>query len=291
MNPSEDQSELRDLFARQAAGVPVPEPRLTEITNHDAATPPTRARDASRVVLVAAAAAMVVTGLVGIGMWRSADAPDLSPSGNSLDLTDTTAHPDVVQAPADSAAVTTSDPTFPQADPNAENFLITGTDNNACVDPDSPYAPAFGDRSNMGERSDTIMMWRVDPTTSQVTVLSFPRDLWVTIDDRPGQQRINAAYERDNPQKLINTIYNNFGITTDHFIQVDFCAFKTLVDAVDGVTVPFATPVRDSTTGLNVPAAGCFTFDGDHALAYVRSRHLESYTPDGGWVPDPTSDL
>jgi len=291
MNPSEDQSELRDLFARQAAGVPVPEPRLTEITNHDAATPPTRARDASRVVLVAAAAAMVVTGLVGIGMWRSADAPDLSPNGNSLDLTDTTAHPDVVQAPADSAAVTTSEPTFPQADPNAENFLITGTDNNACVDPDSPYAPAFGDRSNMGERSDTIMMWRVDPTTSQVTVLSFPRDLWVTIDDRPGQQRINAAYERDNPQKLINTIYNNFGITTDHFIQVDFCAFKTLVDAVDGVTVPFATPVRDSTTGLNVPAAGCFTFDGDHALAYVRSRHLESYTPDGGWVADPTSDL
>src|SRR4029077_8019635 len=109
--------------------------------------------------------------------------------------------------------------------------------------------------------------------TSQIAVLSFPRDLWVTIDGQ-AKQRINSAYERDNPQKLINTIYNNFGINTDHYIQVDFCAFKTLVDAVDGVSVPFTTPVRDANSGLNVPEAGCYTFDGDHALAYVRSRKL-----------------
>ena len=128
------------------------------------------------------------------------------------------------------------------------------------------------------------MMWRINPDTSQVAVLSFPRDLWVTIDGRSSQQRINVAYERDNPQKLINTIYQNFGIVTDHFIQVDFCAFQKLVDAVDGVTVPFATPVRDPNTGLNVPEAGCFTFDGDHALAYVRSRKMQSYTDEDGWV-------
>ena len=101
---------------------------------------------------------------------------------------------------------------FPPAEPGAKNFLITGADNNSCVDPDSPYAPAFGDRSNIGERSDTIMMWRVNPDTSQVAVLSFPRDLWVTIAGRSSKQRINVAYERDNPQLLIDTIYQNFGI-------------------------------------------------------------------------------
>ncbi len=191
----------------------------------------------------------------------------------------------------DSAATTTPPPRSPPAEPGAKNFLITGADNNSCVDPDSPYAPAFGDRSNIGERSDTIMMWRINPDTSQVAVLSFPRDLWVTIDGRSSQQRINVAYERDNPQKLINTIYQNFGIVTDHFIQVDFCAFQKLVDAVDGVTVPFATPVRDPNTGLNVPEAGCYTFDGDHALGYVRSRKMQSYTDEDGWVTDGTSDL
>ena len=108
---------------------------------------------------------------------------------------------------------------------------------------------------------------------------------------RSSQQRINTAYERDNPQQLIDTIYQNFGIDIDHFVQVDFCAFKKLVDAVDGVTVPFATPVRDTNTGLNVPEAGCFTFNGDHALAYVRSRHSSTRTPTATWKTDGTSDL
>ena len=181
--------------------------------------------------------------------------------------------------------------TFPPAEPEAKNFLITGADNNSCIDPDSRFAPAFGDRSSFGERSDTIMMWRINPSTSQVAVLSFPRDLWVTIAGRSSKQRINVAYDRDNPQKLIDTIYQNFGITTDHFVQVDFCAFKTLVNAVGGVAVPFDAPVRDVSTGLNVPQAGCFTFDGDHALAYVRSRKLQTFTEEGEWVTDPTSDL
>ena len=181
--------------------------------------------------------------------------------------------------------------TFPLAEPATRNFLITGADNNACVDPDSPYAGAFGDRSSLGERSDTIMMWRVNPAASQVAVLSFPRDLWVTIAGRSSKQRINVAYERDQPQRLIDTIYQNFGITTDHFIQVDFCAFRTLVDAVDGVSVPFDRPVRDAATGLNVPVAGCFTFDGDHALAYVRSRKLQALDGNGKWITDGTSDL
>jgi LCP family protein required for cell wall assembly len=181
--------------------------------------------------------------------------------------------------------------TFPPAEPDAKNFLITGADNNACIDPDSPYAPAFGDRTNLGERSDTIMMWRVNPSTSQIAVLSFPRDLFVDIAGTSRRGRINEAYERDNPQKLIDTIYQNFGINTDHFVQVDFCAFRTLVNAVGGVAVPFATPVRDPNTGLNVPEAGCFTFDGDHALAYARSRKLQYLDASGEWRQDPTSDL
>jgi LCP family protein required for cell wall assembly len=198
------------------------------------------------------------------------------------------------QPPADSVAPSESvapPETFPPVEPGAKNFLITGADNNSCIDPDSPYAPAFGDRTNLGERSDTIMMWRVNPSTSQVAVLSFPRDLFVDIAGTSRKGRINEAYERDNPQKLIDTIYQNFGINTDHFVQVDFCAFRTLVEAVGGVAVPFETPVRDPNTGLNVPEAGCFTFDGDHALAYTRSRKLQWLDENGEWRQDPTSDL
>ncbi|MEO6125649.1 MAG: LCP family protein [Ilumatobacteraceae bacterium] len=182
--------------------------------------------------------------------------------------------------------------TFPKADPTAKNFLITGSDNNACIDPSSPYAGAFGDRSTLGERSDTIMVMRVDPSTSQAAVLSFPRDLWVTIAGTDTESRINSAYVKGDPSKLIQTIYDNFGIGIDHFIQVDFCAFKTLVDAVGGVPVPFSYPARDDNTGLDVPTPGCFTFSGDAALAYVRSRHYEYLDPTTNvWKEDPAADL
>ncbi|MBA3286871.1 MAG: LCP family protein [Acidimicrobiia bacterium] len=188
---------------------------------------------------------------------------------------------------------TTTTATFPVADPEARNFLITGADNGACIDPDSPFAAAFGDRESMGERSDTIMIFRVDPANSRVAVLSFPRDLYVTIAGAGNSSRINSAYSRDEPQRLIDTIYENFGVVTDHFMQVDFCAFKTLVDSVGGVAVPFDFPARDPNTGLNVPTTGCFEFNGEHALAYVRSRKYDYEDPpgSGNWLRDPTSDL
>ncbi|MCU1388529.1 MAG: hypothetical protein JWL72_1867 [Ilumatobacteraceae bacterium] len=182
--------------------------------------------------------------------------------------------------------------TFPVADPQAKNFLITGADNNSCVDQSSPFAGAFGDRTSLGERSDTIMIMRVDPSTNQAAVLSFPRDLWVTIAGRDGESRINSAYVKNDPSTLVATIYQNFGIGIDHFIQVDFCAFKTLVDAVGGVPVPFQAATRDTHTGLNIPQPGCFTLSGDHALAYVRSRHYETYdATKNEWVEDPLADL
>jgi LCP family protein required for cell wall assembly len=226
----------------------------------------------------------------GAGQSGAAPAPLTPPSAPEVTTPASAPEPEATSAPT--VEVTTA-PTFPEADPEASNFLLTGADNGACVDPNSPYAAAFGDREGMGERSDTIMVFRVDPATSRVAVLSFPRDLYVEIADTGNRARINSAFRRDEPQRLINTIYENFGIGIDHFIQVDFCAFKTLVDAVGGVSVPFDFPARDPNTGLNVPTTGCFAFDGEHALAYVRSRHYEyEYPPGSGeWHDDETSDL
>ena len=89
--------------------------------------------------------------------------------------------------------------TFPPADPAAKNFLITGSDANACVDPHSQWSGAADPaRDNIGMRSDTIMVMRVDPASHQAAVLSFPRDLWLKIPGR-SDNRINTAYvERDN---------------------------------------------------------------------------------------------
>jgi LCP family protein required for cell wall assembly len=134
-------------------------------------------------------------------------------------------------------------------------------------------------------------MWRVNTETGAIAALSFPRDLYVRLDGgRRG--RINTAFDADDPNRLIATIRSNFGIDTDHYVQIDFCAFKNLVDSVDGVGIPFESPVRDRGTGLAIPTTSCSTLDGDEALAYVRSRKLEFERPagSGNWVIDPSSD-
>ncbi len=183
-------------------------------------------------------------------------------------------------------ASTTVPGTFPAADPAAKNFLITGSDANACVDPNSPWANAADPaRENIGNRTDSIMVMRLDPATRQAAVLSFPRDLWVKIPGR-GKNRINSAGEQ-----LPQTLYDNFGITVDHELEVDFCAFKLLVDAVGGVAVPFSTPIKDANVGLDITVAGCHVFSGDEALAYVRSRHLKWVDENGKAHEDRASDL
>lgn len=187
----------------------------------------------------------------------------------------------------DNGANTTTT-TIVLAEPDAANFLITGADNNDCPGAEG----STGDRSDLGERSDTIMIWRANPDTNQLAVLSLPRDLYVK-GPNGGKTKINSQYRRDDPDRLIDTIYLNFGIPIDHYIQIDFCAFKRLVNAVGGVTVPFEFPARDRKSNLNIPTAGCVTLDGDMALAYVRSRAYQFENPagSGNWQSDGTSDF
>jgi len=208
------------------------------------------------------------------------------------DILDTSADgPSVVLPGATTTLPTTADPAAPPtslvlAEPEAANFLVVGSDNGGCSD-----QIATGDRDDLGERSDTLMIWRANPDTDQLAVLSFPRDLYVDIGGR--RDRINTAYERDDPRRLIETIATNFGVPVDHYIQVDFCAFRELVNAVGGVEVPFQYPARDRRAGLAITEAGCVNLDGDTALAYVRSRHYQYEDPAGSdnWRTDGTSDF
>jgi LCP family protein required for cell wall assembly len=181
---------------------------------------------------------------------------------------------------------------LPIGDLKAKNFLITGSDNNACIAKDSPYAGGFGKRSTYGERSDSIMVIRVNPIDNQAAVISFPRDMWVTQAGSTRQGRINTNFDKKNPNRLIRTIKENFGISIDHYVNIDFCAFKEVIDAVGGVRVPFANKARDKRTGFKVLKSDvCYTFEGDHALAYMRSRHYQWYDPAlQKWRTDPSSD-
>jgi LCP family protein required for cell wall assembly len=181
---------------------------------------------------------------------------------------------------------------LPEGDRTAKNFLITGSDNNACISKDSPFYGGFGQRSAYGSRSDSLMVVRVNPIDNQAAILSFPRDMWVKQAGSSRSNRINANFNKNDPNRLIRTLKENFNINIDHYINVDFCAFAGIVDAVGGVRVPFQYKARDKRTGFKVLRARvCYTFQGDHALAYMRSRHYSWFDPaTRNWRTDGTSD-
>ena len=180
---------------------------------------------------------------------------------------------------------------IPEGDLSTKNFLITGRDNNECVDSDSKYGKTVEGRTGYAGLTDTIMIIRVNPKENQAAVLSFPRDLYVRIAKSDSRNRINTAFRPNEPQRLVDTIMTNFGVSVDHYIAVDFCAFKTIVNAVGGVSIPFAYAARDKNTMFQVKEPGCAKLDGDAALAYVRSRHYAYFDPKKNkWVGDPSGD-
>ena len=171
------------------------------------------------------------------------------------------------------------------------NFLIVGADSDAGLASNDPVRNGrdSGDNAAFGVRSDTIMVVRIDPKTTDAQILSFPRDLWVDIPGK-SRNRINSSLQFGGPGLLISTIKQDFGIDINHYVQVDFAGFKKLVSLLGGVPVYFNTPVRDQ-GGLNVQYPGCTTLDQNGALAYVRARHFQYQNANGRWVGDPTSDL
>jgi polyisoprenyl-teichoic acid--peptidoglycan teichoic acid transferase len=171
-----------------------------------------------------------------------------------------------------------------------ETFLLVGSDTRSGADPNSPDFGGIGGYENGEVRhSDTIMILRHEKATGKASLLSIPRDLYVTIAGTKKKARINTAYDKGT-DVLVQTIEENFNIPINHYVEVDFNGFKSLVDAVGGVEACFWYPTRDTHTGLDAPRAGCYDLNGTQALQYTRSRYFEEFR-DGEWSTDERYDL
>jgi LCP family protein required for cell wall assembly len=141
-----------------------------------------------------------------------------------------------------------------------------------------------------GERTDTIMMVRIDPHTNRTILVSIPRDLYLPIAGTNRSDRVNSAYSVGGAPALVETVQQGLGVKINHYAEVDFVGFQQIVDAVGGVTVYVPAPARDNYSGLEINNPGCVSLAGEQALAWVRSRYYE-YLSDGKWIQDPRSDL
>lgn len=157
-----------------------------------------------------------------------------------------------------------------------QNFLVIGTD-----------AKGPEESPRTGPRSDVMILIRVKRHSAMA--IWFPRDLEVQIPGY-GPQRMNAAYSLGGVALAVETLEANFHLPVNHFVELRMTAFPPLVDALGGVRLSFPEQLRDSSSGLDVPA-GCSRLDGEQVLAVARSRSAEALR-DGRWqLVDVNADL
>jgi hypothetical protein len=70
------------------------------------------------------------------------------------------------------------------------------------------------------------------------------------------------------------------GLRINHWMYVDLAGFEGVVNALGGVRMCVPSQMYDPLTGLSISNPGCREFDGQTALAYVRTRHWTA-TPGG----------
>ncbi len=159
------------------------------------------------------------------------------------------------------------------------NILLIGSDSRAGA------KGKFG-KDVLGARSDTTMLLHIAPDHSHAYVISFPRDSMVPIyncepdqQGHPGQtaqaagvlEPLNATFSDGGAPCLWKTLEQTTHIHIDHFVEVGFDSFKTIVNDVHGINVCLPFAVRNYQAHLYL-SAGLHKVYGAQALAFVRLR-------------------
>ncbi|MET0480062.1 MAG: LCP family protein [Mycetocola sp.] len=155
------------------------------------------------------------------------------------------------------------------------NLLVVGADN------DPAQGNAFGEREVT--LNDVNMLLHVSEDHSTAVVVSFPRDLLIPhpscTDPETGEThearrllQLNAAFERGGLACVVATVSDLTGLDIEYAAQMSFESVVRMTDAVGGVPVCLSGPIKDSLSGLDLPA-GTSVISGATALAFLRNRH------------------
>ena len=172
----------------------------------------------------------------------------------------------------------TSDPTTGN---DAVNILLMGSDTRALSDgTGDEYG---GEAADPGARSDTTVLVHLSADRRSATIVSIPRDSVVQIpactSSTTGEQvpaqldMFNEAFSEGGAACTISTVESLTGIYVDHYAVIDFSGFRSMVDALGGVTICTPEDIDDTKANLHLTAGTHEDVDGGTALAYARARY------------------
>ncbi|MEI7054429.1 LCP family protein [Nocardioides sp. CCNWLW239] len=156
------------------------------------------------------------------------------------------------------------------ADQPGKTYLIVASDSREGLTAEEKKKLHTGDAA--GSRTDTIKLLHTGG--GKTIVVTIPRDSNVNVPGY-GRTKINAAFAHGGPELLVQTIEENTGIRIDGYVEIGMGGLARLVDGVGGVKICPKQDMKDDLAGLDIEK-GCQEVDGATALAYARSRHVES---------------
>lgn len=175
------------------------------------------------------------------------------------------------------------------------NFLLMGAD---------------AGEGREGLRPDSIHVVSVNEDSAETIIFSIPRNfqnaqfnedsplnaVYPTGYDCGDECIINFLYtdvmnnhqdlypdaEDPGAEAMMDAVSGSLNLEVSGYVMVDMGGFENLIDAMGGVTVdsggwvPYRGPLPDGSWGDNWWGPGVYTFSGQEALAYARSRTYSS---------------
>jgi LCP family protein required for cell wall assembly len=161
------------------------------------------------------------------------------------------------------------------------NILLAGTDTRTGQGGQFSSADELAGSSGAGN-NDVTMVLHLSADHQHATVISIPRDLMVPIPSCPtsgggstspqDSAQFNTTLSTGGLSCVVLTAEALTGLSIPYAAEISFDGVSAMSNAVGGVTVCLATPLKDPYVGLDLPA-GQQTLVGTQALAFVRSRH------------------
>ena len=147
--------------------------------------------------------------------------------------------------------------------------LILGSDSR-----EGHYSPQAAERGD-NQRSDVIILARVDAKNKLVTLVSIPRDTPWQLEDGT-LVKINEMYNREGAVGSIKAVSQLTGVPISHYAEIGFTGVQEIVDLLGGVDVYVNTELQYwnpiTERYVTVPA-GQQTLTGEQAQIFARARH------------------
>ncbi|GAB6085762.1 LCP family protein [Alkaliphilus crotonatoxidans] len=135
-------------------------------------------------------------------------------------------------------------------------------------------------------RSDAIMILTIDPAHQKLKLSSIMRDTYVEVADK-GKMKINEAYAYGGPELAMRAVNDNFDMSIDSYVTVDFVGLSNIVDALGGVELTikkkeineinkYMEEVAEIKKEVPTPLKkeGLQLLNGNQAVAYARIRQV-----------------